>query len=235
MLNLLLVEDDLDLAATVVDYLSFENIQCDHAANGIAGLNIIQQQHNENQSFDVILLDINMPRMDGLTLCQTLRQDGINTPILMLTARDTLQDKIAGFNAGTDDYLVKPFEIEELLVRILALSKRRSGQVTRLSVGDLQLDVALKTASINEQKIKLTPTTYQILEALMRATPEPVSRAALLQSIWGNEIPDSSSLRVHIHHLRKALDIANASDMIKTIAGFGFAIDNLKEQGSKDD
>lgn len=232
MLNLLLVEDDLDLASTVVDYLSFESIQCDHAANGIAGLNIIRQQQNENQSFDVILLDINMPRMDGLSLCQTLRQEGINTPILMLTARDTLQDKIAGFNAGTDDYLVKPFEIEELLVRILALSKRRSGQMTRLSVGDLQLDTSLKTANINEQRIKLTPTTYQILEALMRATPEPVSRAALLQSIWGDEIPDSSSLRVHIHHLRKALDVVNASDMIKTIAGFGFAIDSLKEQGS---
>jgi DNA-binding response OmpR family regulator len=232
MLNLLLVEDDLDLASTVVDYLGFENIQCDHAANGIAGLNIIRQQQNENQSFDVILLDINMPRMDGLSLCQTLRQEGINTPILMLTARDTLQDKIAGFNAGTDDYLVKPFEIEELLVRILALSKRRSGQMTRLSVGDLQLDTSLKTANINEQRIKLTPTTYQILEALMRATPEPVSRAALLQSIWGDEIPDSSSLRVHIHHLRKALDVVNASDMIKTIAGFGFAIDSLKEQGS---
>lgn len=232
MLNLLLVEDDLDLASTVVDYLSFESIQCDHAANGIAGLNIIRQQQNENQSFDVILLDINMPRMDGLSLCQTLRQEGTNTPILMLTARDTLQDKIAGFNAGTDDYLVKPFEIEELLVRILALSKRRSGQMTRLSVGDLQLDTSLKTANINEQRIKLTPTTYQILEALMRATPEPVSRAALLQSIWGDEIPDSSSLRVHIHHLRKALDVVNASDMIKTIAGFGFAIDSLKEQGS---
>lgn len=224
MLNVLLVEDDIDLAATVVDYLSFEQIQCDHAANGVSGLNLVSQQHASNSPYDVLLLDINMPQMDGLTLCQTLRDQGIATPILMLTARDTLQDKIAGFNAGTDDYLVKPFEIEELLMRIMALSKRRSGQVTRLSMGPLNLDLSLKSASYQQQAVKLTPITYKILEALMRATPEPVSRNALLQSIWGDEIPDSSSLRVHLHNLRKALEVAGATELIQTIAGFGIKI-----------
>lgn len=219
MLSVLLVEDDLDLAATVIDYLAFEKIDCDHAANGILGLNLIESNH-----YDVILLDINMPYMDGLTVCQSMRAKGYEVPVLMLTARDTLSDKIAGFNAGTDDYLVKPFEIEELLVRILALSKRRSGQATLLSLGALELNIPNKSAQINSSPIKLTPTTFKILEALMRASPEPVSKSALLQAIWGDEIPDSSSLRVHIHHLRKSLDTQNMGKMITTTPGFGFSI-----------
>lgn len=219
MLNVLLVEDDLDLAATVIDYLEYEKISCDHAANGILGLSLI-----EKHRYDVILLDINMPYMDGLTLCQTMREKGYETPVLMLTARDTLSDKIAGFNAGTDDYLVKPFEIEELLIRIIALSKRRSGQATLLSIGELELNIANKSALIKGAPVKLTPTTIKILEALMRASPEPVSKPALLQAIWGDDIPDSSSLRVHIHHLRKSLDVKNMGKMITTTPGFGFSI-----------
>lgn len=219
MLSVLLVEDDLDLAATVIDYLAFEKINCDHAANGVLGLNLI-----ENNRYDVILLDINMPYMDGLSVCQSMREKGYEVPVLMLTARDTLSDKIAGFNAGTDDYLVKPFEIEELLVRILALSKRRSGQATLLSLGQLELNIPNKSAQIDSSPIKLTPTTFKILEALMRASPEPVSKPALLQAIWGDEIPDSSSLRVHIHHLRKSLDIQSMGKMIVTNPGFGFSI-----------
>ena len=219
MLNAILVEDDLDLAATIIDYLNLEGIQCDHAANGVAGLNLIQQHR-----YDVLILDINMPQMNGLALCQTLRQRGVDTPILMLTARDTLQDKIAGFNAGTDDYLVKPFEADELVVRLLALSKRRSGQISSLTVGDLVLDLSHKQATINQQKIRLTPTTYLLLESLMRASPEPVTREALLQAIWGDDIPDSSSLRVHLHNLRKALEPHQRESMIETIAGFGFRI-----------
>lgn len=219
MLNVLLVEDDLDLAATVIDYLQFENISCDHAANGVSGLNLI-----EKNGYDVVLLDINMPNMDGLEVCKSMRAKGFEVPVLMLTARDTLNDKIAGFNAGTDDYLIKPFEIEELLVRIIALSKRRSGQATILSVGSLQLNVPNKLAHIESVPIKLTPTTYKILEALMRASPEPVSKPALLQAIWGDEIPDSGSLRVHIHHLRKSLETHSLAKMITTTAGFGFSI-----------
>ncbi|MGD9164747.1 MAG: response regulator, partial [Chromatiales bacterium] len=116
----MLVEDDFDLAATIIDYLEFESIVCDHAYNGTTGLSLAKEH-----DYNVILLDINIPGMNGFTLCETLRSGGYDTPVLMLTARDSLDDKLAGFNAGTDDYLVKPFEIEELLVRILALSKRR--------------------------------------------------------------------------------------------------------------
>lgn len=113
VLQVLLVEDDRDLAASVADYLVLEQISVDHAYNGQAGLTLALEN-----SYDVLLLDLMLPRIDGLTLCEKLRQQGIDTPVLMLTARDTLDDKVAGFGAGTDDYLVKPFALEELTVRI---------------------------------------------------------------------------------------------------------------------
>ncbi|MGD9168842.1 MAG: response regulator transcription factor, partial [Candidatus Thiodiazotropha sp.] len=216
MIKVLLVEDDFDLAATIIDYLEFESIDCDHAYNGTTGLNLAQAH-----DYNVLLLDINMPGMNGYTLCETLRNRGFDTPILMLTARDSLDDKLAGFNAGTDDYLVKPFEIEELLVRILALSKRKSAQTRKLCVGRVELDITAKQARVENKEVKLTPVTFRLLEAVMRASPEPVSQRALIQAIWGEEAPDSNALRVHIHHLRKSLAACGAENIIKTIPGFG--------------
>ena len=221
MLKILLVEDDYDLAATVIDFLEFESIACDHAFNGVAGLSLAQKN-----TYNVLLLDINMPRMNGLTLCEKLRSEGFDTPILMLTARDTLDDKVAGFNAGTDDYLVKPFEIEELLLRVRALARRKSTQATKLCVGDIELNVATRSATALGTPVRLTPTTFNLLEALMLASPDPVSQAALFQGIWGEESPGSSALRVHIHHLRKALAACGINDIIKTVPGYGFAIGN---------
>ena len=129
-MNVLLVEDDIDLATTIVDYLELESMACDHASNGLMGLNLI-----ENAEYQVIILDINMPKMDGITLCKRMREIGIDTPVLMLTARDTLDNKLEGFNAGSDDYLVKPFAMQELIARIQVLGRRRSGETKRLMVG----------------------------------------------------------------------------------------------------
>lgn len=218
-INVLLVEDDIDLASTVVDYLEIEDINCDHAANGVLGLSLI-----EANDYQVILLDLNLPRLDGLSVCQKVRESSNDTPILMLTARDSLKDKIAGFDVGTDDYLVKPFEIEELLVRILALSKRRSGQVSTLNMGELTLQLKARTADYANQPIKLTPITFKLLEKFMRETSKPVSRKALIQAVWGEEQPDSNSLKVHIHHLRKQLEKVDAKLSIDTEIGFGFAL-----------
>ncbi len=223
--NILLVEDDLDLAATVVDYFEMESIQCDHASNGIQGLSLI-----ESNTYQVIVLDLNLPRMDGLTICQTVRQTSNDTPILMLTARDSLQDKVAGFDAGTDDYLVKPFEIEELLVRVLALSKRRSGQITTLNQANLSYDLKSRIASVDGQPVKLTPITAKLLEKLLRETGKPISREQIMQFIWGDEQPDSNSLKVHIHHLRKQLDKSGAALSIDNQPGIGFSLNN-KPQG----
>lgn len=219
MLKLLLVEDDLDLAQTLVQYLELESIICDHASNGIAGLNLI----NRN-SYDVLLLDINMPRLDGLSLCHRLREQGIDTPILMLTARSQLGDKLEGFSAGTDDYLVKPFEMEELVARVLALSSRRSGQVQKLSCNDLQMNLSERSVSRSGQTLKLSPTSWRLLECLMRASPSPVSREALMDAVWGDDHPDSNSLKVHIFNLRKIIDGSFSDPLLHTISGVGFAI-----------
>jgi len=218
-INVLLVEDDIDLAATVVDYLELESIRCDHAANGVHGLALIDQN-----DYQVILLDLNLPRLDGLSVCKKLRENSDDTPILMLTARDTISDKIAGFDAGTDDYLVKPFEIDELLIRVKALSKRRSGQLPTLSVGALQLQLANKSANYDGQPLKLTPITFKLLEKLMRDASKPVTRSELMAAVWGDEQPDSNSLKVHIHNLRKQLELVGASLSVDTVTGFGFVL-----------
>jgi DNA-binding response OmpR family regulator len=219
MLNVLLVEDDLDLAQTLVQYLELEKIQCDHASNGLSGLQLMSQHH-----YDALLLDLNLPRLDGISVCQQLRENGNDTPILMLTARDQLNDKLDGFNAGTDDYLVKPFELQELVVRLLALSRRRSGQSRQLSCGDLVLNLSEKTARRQDQPLKLSPTGWRLLETLLRASPNVVSREQLEQSVWGEDLPDSNSLKVHLFNLRKTVDAPFSSALIHTIPGQGFAL-----------
>lgn len=218
-INVLLVEDDLDLAATVIDYFELEDISCDHAANGIQGIQLIEQN-----SYQVLLLDLNLPRMDGLSICEKVRAMGNDTPVLMLTARDTIADKVAGFEVGTDDYLVKPFELEELLIRTLALSKRKSGQVSKLSAEKLEFNTKLTTATYAGAPLKLTPITAKLLEKLLRQFNAPVAREELISFIWGQEVPDSNSLKVHVHHLRKQLALVAANLVIENQQGKGFVL-----------
>ncbi len=216
--HVLLVEDDLDLAATVVDYLDIEGIHCDHAANGIAGLQLISQH-----TYDVIILDVNMPRMDGLSMCKNIREQGLSTPILMLTARDTLEDKLAGFSVGSDDYMVKPFEMLELVARIQALAKRQSGQVEKISLYGLEVDFNLKTATRSQRSLQFSPTGWKILEILIRNAPNVVPRNQLSQTVWGDNVPDSNSLKVHLFKLRQQVDNGFEEKLIHTITGQGFA------------
>ncbi len=225
MLNVLLVEDDFDLAETVIDYLELEDISCDYASNGIAGLQLI-----EKNAYAVILLDINMPGLDGYSLCQKVRHAGIETPVLMLTARDQLTDKLDGFAAGTDDYLVKPFALQELVVRIQALAKRRSGQTRILRYADLEMNLTEHVVKRAEQELKLSPTGWKLMETLLRSAPEAVSRQQLIATVWGEDSPDSDSLKVHLFHLRKALDAPFAEPLLQTIAGHGFAIKKVETQ-----
>ena len=218
-MNVLLVEDDIDLATTIVDYLEIESIERDHASNGLMGLSLIESNH-----YQMIILDINMPKMDGLTLCSTLRERGMDIPILMLTARDSLDNKLQGFEAGSDDYLVKPFAMKELVARVQVLAKRRSGEVKKLAVGDLSLDLSQHTAHLKQNTLKLSPIAFKILEVLVRTSPQAVSRQQLMQQVWGDEQPDSNSLKVHIHHLRKQLDVEQSNVKLETVSGVGFAI-----------
>jgi len=218
-LQVLLVEDDRDLAASVADYLALDGISVDHAYNGQAGLTLA----SENR-YDVLLLDLMLPRMDGLTLCEKLRQMGVDTPVLMLTARDTLDDKVAGFRAGTDDYLVKPFAMEELIVRIQALAKRRSGQIRKLQVVDLVLNLDARQAHRSGQLLKLTPSGWTLLETLLRASPALVTKRQLEEALWPDDIPDSNALKVHLYHLRQQVDKPFGQALIHTLPGQGVVL-----------
>ncbi|MDO6634614.1 response regulator transcription factor [Pseudoalteromonas carrageenovora] len=219
MINVLLVEDDIDLATTIVDYLDIEDIECDHASNGVLGLNLLQIN-----DYQMIILDVNMPKMDGLTMCKTLREQGKDIPILMLTARDSLDNKLEGFAAGSDDYLVKPFAMKELVARVQVLAKRKSGEAKRLTLANLNLDLAKRSADVEGQTLKLSPIAFKLLETLVRHAPQPVTRSVIMQAIWGEEQPDSNSLKVHVHHLRKQLEATTHQVTLETIPSVGFAI-----------
>ena len=193
--NTLLVEDNVSLAQTVIAYFDLEGIDCDYASNGSQGLELALLN-----DYQVILLDINLPRINGLEVCEMIRKQGVDIPVMMLTARDSLEDKLAGFDAGTDDYLVKPFELRELVARVKALFNRRSLHSMKLEVGPLVMDLSLKTICREGQKLKLTPTCWKLLEILMRESPNVVSREKMQNTIWTEpDLPDSDVLKVHLN------------------------------------
>ncbi|WP_162048574.1 response regulator transcription factor [Vibrio taketomensis] len=218
-LQLLLVEDNLELAETTIEHFELEGIGCDHVSNGSAALDVMVKAHP-----DVVILDVNLPRFSGLEVCKKLREQGNDVPIIMLTARDSLDDKIAGFEAGADDYLTKPFAFEELLMRVRVLSRRRSGEVNVITLKDLQMNVKERNVKRGMDEIKLSPTGYRILEALLRSTPNPISREDLIQKVWGDEQPDTNSLKVHMFKLRHALDANYEEKLLHTVKSFGFVL-----------
>ena len=216
----LLVEDNVALAETVVSFFELEGIECDYASTGTQGLELAVAQQ-----YEAILLDIELPRMNGLEVCEALRAQGVDIPVLMLTARDTLEDKLAGFDAGTDDYLIKPFEMTELVARVKALAKRRSAQSQRLQVGPLTLDLSRRVATRDGDVLALTPTGWKLLELLMRESPNVVTREQMEAAIWGGEdFPDSDVLKVHLYKLRQQVDKPYAHKLIETIAAHGVVL-----------
>jgi len=225
MIRVLLVEDDIGLAGNTLDYLELEGMQCDHASNGVAALKFIEQH-----DYDVLVLDINLPRLDGFSVCEHLRNDGNDTPVIMLTARDQLEDKLTGFQKGADDYLIKPFAMAELVARVSALANRRSGQVKKISLGNVVLDLSMQHAGTDTSSIKLSPITYVLLKKLMMARGQVINRERLLEAVWKDELPESNALKVHIHHLRKALASANANVSIVSKPNQGFYL-NVEDNG----
>lgn len=218
----LLIEDHRLLAENIIDYLASEQIEVDYAANGLQGLELAV-----THAHDAILLDINLPIIDGFTLCQRLRSEyNVDTPILMLTARDELQDKLTGFERGADDYLIKPFEYRELVARIQALVKRHRGEVThkRLVLEGLELDTGTQQVWRNGQEIIVSPTGFKILRLLMREHPQVVTRELLQREVWGSDIPDTDALRSHLYNLRKVLDHPFERELIQTVKGVGLKL-----------
>lgn len=218
-INTLLIEDDKDLAEAISDYMELDGFEFDFAYNGSAGLNLAL-----TNDYDIILTDLNMPKMDGIDVCKSLREKGISTPVLMLTARDTLDDKITGFAAGSDDYLVKPFAMEELKIRLQALIRRSQGTVTSLSIANLSIDLDKHQTIRAGQLLKLPPVCWKMLVCLMRSSPNVVSKAKLEEEVWGDNLPSADSLKVHLFKLRQAIDAPFDNKLIHTVHGVGIVI-----------
>ena len=221
-LSLLLVEDHRQLAQTVLEFLEQEGASVDYAGDAHLARELLREHH-----YDMILLDVMLPGEDGYSLCQYLRKElTLTTPVIFMTARDQLDDKLEGFSRGGDDYMVKPFALPELLARIQAQVRRNRGEVAPhvLKVSDLELDPSRQEVRRQGQPVKLSPTAFRILRILMRESPRVVSREQLEQELWGDLVPDSDALRSHLYNLRKAIDKPFDQALLETLPGVGFAV-----------
>jgi DNA-binding response OmpR family regulator len=221
-MRLLVIEDHSDIAANIAEYFEARGDDLLLATDGESGLQMALET-----DYDAIVLDLLLPGMDGLTLCRNLRQAGrTRVPVLMLTAKDLLADKIEGFEAGADDYLVKPFSLAELDARLKALVRRASPpEAPRvLSVGDLRFDLNTLEADRAGVAIKLNPTTRRILTVLMQNANRVVTRAELERELWGDRAPEGDFLRAHMHALRTAIDKNFPDKLLHTIHGTGYRL-----------
>ncbi len=224
-LMILIVEDDQVLNQNIHAALTAEGYQVDQAFDGF-----IAEKYLKKNSYECVLLDINLPHKNGYELCKSFRQYNTHTPVLLLTAFDELEDKVQGFESGADDYLTKPFYIKELLMRIQALIKRSAGmnnsQQDVLMAGDIIIHQRKKTVERNGQPIRLTPREYQILLRLMQAAGEPVSKQELIREIWGNTFDaNTNNIEVFINFLRNKVDKPFATQRIKTKIGYGYYLE----------
>jgi DNA-binding response OmpR family regulator len=219
--DILLVEDNADLAGNIIDYLEALGHRLHYAADGEAGL-----REALISRVDIVLLDLALPNRDGLSVCAEIRRRAERrVPILMLTARDTLEDKLTGFANGADDYLVKPFSLAELAARIMALAQRPTlGQRHRLEIGPLTIDRQARVATRDGQQLRLTPLLWKLLLLLAEAWPDHVSRDDATLRLWGDEPPSSDSLRAHVHLLRQVVDKPFDMPLIETVHGVGFRL-----------
>ncbi len=217
----LIVEDNRDICDNIATYLERSGYVLDFAHDGVAAMNLAL-----THPFDVIVLDLMMPRMDGLTFCQRLRTDArIETPVLMLTAKDTLDDRLRGFDAGADDYLVKPFALQELHARLRTLCKRSLRNTgSLLTVGDLTLDRTTLQVHRAGRRIDINPAGMKLLRRLMEESPSVVDREELEALLWADERPDGDALRSHMYKLRQAIDRPFDRPLIHTLHRIGYRI-----------
>ncbi|NOU50489.1 response regulator transcription factor [Pseudoalteromonas sp. JBTF-M23] len=221
-IKVLLVEDQADISRNIADYFESKGSVVDFAYDGEQGLSLALSNY-----YDCIVLDLMLPKMDGLQVCLQVRKIADrHIPIIMLTARDTLDDKLQGFGQGADDYLTKPFALEELWVRCMALSQRHTLNTSHtLTIGDISLNKQTFHVTRQGKEVFLQPIPLKILRVLMESHPRAISRSELCEKIWGDEPTDSDALRSHIYQLRKAIDKPFSSPVIKTLHGVGFALD----------
>jgi DNA-binding response OmpR family regulator len=220
--SILLIEDHIDISEMIGAYFENREYLVDYAADGVTGLHLAV-----SNTYDAIILDLMLPGMDGLEVCQKIRDEArSDVPIIMLTARDTLDDKITGLDVGADDYLIKPFAIQELEARIRSLIRRHSGDINKeiLTVGELSIDTSTLKVTRGNTKLVITPIGLKILSVLMKASPAVVSRRELERQVWGDILPDSDTLRSHLYNLRKVVDKPFDNNLLLTIQGSGYKI-----------
>jgi two-component system response regulator MprA len=225
-MRLLVVEDDTGLRDVLRRALSLAGYEVRLSGDGAEALAEVTRSVP-----DAVVLDVGLPDIDGLEVCRMLRREGNRVPVLMLTARDAVSDRIDGLDAGADDYLVKPFDIDELKARLRALLRRARGDSEldgALSFGELRLDPARHGVSVGEQFVELTRTEYQLLELMMLNPRRVLPHSVIYDRVWGYDFgPSSNALRVYIGYLRRKLEVAGARPVIHTVRGVGYA---LREQ-----
>jgi DNA-binding response OmpR family regulator len=218
-MRILIVEDDAELSISIAEFLELQGAECDFAYNGLSGVKLAM-----DSNFDMILLDLMLPKLNGFDACTELRRRGCSTPVLMLTAMGTTEDQLGGFNAGVDDYVVKPCPMPLLWARINSLYRRAKNLRAMQELGPLKIDIESRELKREGQVIALTPTEWRILEILLQYSPKVISRADIEQSVWPNQEPDQGRLNVHLHALRKAVDKPFSYPLIKTVTGLGLCI-----------
>jgi DNA-binding response OmpR family regulator len=220
-MRILLVEDEKGVAKFVKKGLEEEHYTVDHEVNGKEALNYIAA----NQ-YDLIILDIMLPGMNGIDICRNIRSGGIQTPVMMLTARESVGDKVQALDSGADDYLTKPFSFDELLARIRALLRRKKDSMPELTAGKLRLDVTARKVFVGDQEAIISPKEFAILQYLLRNKGRVVSRTQILENIWGYDFnPSTNVVDVHIKTLREKIGQFMQIDIIRSVRGVGYTID----------
>ena len=217
-MQVLIVEDDVRLAQALAHILAENGYQTDVVHDGASGL-----AYAECGDYDVIILDVMLPKMDGFAVVAQLRRKSISVPVLLLTARDKVADRVAGLDSGADDYLTKPFDLDELQARVRALTRRTTGRaLPQLVHGELRLDPATHQVTLSGQAVELAPREYALLRLLLENSGKVLSRNQLEQSLygWSGDV-ESNAIEVHVHHLRRKL----GNQLIRTVRGIGYGID----------
>ena len=229
-MRVLFAEDDFRIANFVIKGLREEGHRVEHVTDGDVALSYALADlslSDSDQAFDLIILDVLMPKRDGVAVCRELRTRGVRTPVLMLTAMDSLEDRVRGLDSGADDYLIKPFAFPELLARMRALSRRMptAVPVTNLQVGDLTLDTVAHTATRTGRTIELSAREFHLLEYLMRHAGRAMGRTTLLQAVWGIDWDGASNVvDVYAGYLRRKIDLEGEPPLVHTVRGVGYKI-----------
>ncbi len=228
LIRVLIVEDHAPLAANLADYFTESRYQLDFAMDGWQAMHLLS-----SASYDVIVLDVMLPGLSGFEVCARMRTDlQVYTPVIMLTARDHIDDKSTGFFAGADDYLVKPFQLKELELRIQSLYRRRQPVAAILQVADLQFDLQRQQVFFKNQPVDLPPIAARILENLMRTHPRMLSYQQLARDVWGSDTVDLHTLRTHVYALRKLLQKISGQSLIETLTGRGYRLKETEKAAS---